>query len=525
MARNQKNKDQNPIVYPHLQEELTNIQQQQQQEALEGTTYSITWFPETWTIQKKIAQLLEDTKDIPFWIYRDKPELHKQILKTTRDSHPYKRPLCCFNHYISLPKKQGIPKPLFDYELNIFDHIEKYDDIIIVKARGLGITEFFLRYFVWKAVHNKEWYGRTGALITGIRQDTATELIRRIRGLFLPFGIFMEGKEDTFTINGVRFKAFPAYNVDALRSYTDFCFEFADEAGFFPPKQMGLLRESVEGYRLKSKPKIIWNSTQGETFGDVMDQIQDEIKKGISPYKLLQLPYNLGVGKIYDPELIEQEKQQPYFPREYELKKAYGLGDLFLESTIQKCLDIKYDPSMIVGMSPKCIGLDPSYGSSKFGICVCQFVDGRIQVVYAEEFDRPEPQDMERTVLNLIHQYAIFNNNQTNGQVIIDGANIAFAKYLKTMVNERTDYEDIDEDDFKYMRIRPINFGTTHRKLLSNMIQLVSKGYVAIDPKFEELLLQLRIAKVDDRFGLIKKPNSLDLVDALRLSLYGFEMI
>jgi|SRR5687767_388654 len=490
----------------------------------QGTQYT-TWFPETWTIQRKVAKFLEDTKDIPFWIYRDKPNLHRTILETTKESHEFHRPLCCFNHYVGLPKKHGIPKPLFDYELKVFDHLEKYDDIIIVKARGLGITEFFLRYFVWKAVRNREWYGRTGALITGIRQDTATELIRRIRAFFLPFGIFIEGKEDTFTINGVRFKAFPAYNVDSLRSFTDFCFEFCDEAGFFPPKQMSLLRESVEGYRLKSKPKIIWNSTQGEVFGDVMDQIQDEIKRGKSPYKLLELPYQLGVGKIYDPELIEQEKLQPYFPREYELKKAFGIGDLFLESTIQKCLDIRYDPDAIVSMSPKAIGLDPSYGSSKFGICVCQFVDGRIQVVYAKEFDRPEPQEMERTVLDIIRQHGLFVNNATNGQILIDGANIAFAKYLKTMLNERTDYEDIDDNDFKYMRVRPINFGTTHKALLSNMMNLVNKGYVAIDERFEDLLLQLRIAKVDDHFGLIKKPHSLDLVDALRLSLYGFEII
>jgi hypothetical protein len=93
------------------------------------------------------------------------------------------------------------------------------------------------------------------------------------------------------------------------------------------------------------------------------------------------------------------------------------------------------------------------------------------------------------------------------------------------MLNENTNYEDFKEDDFKYMRVRPINFGTTHKALLSNMMNLVNKGYVAVDPKFEDLLLQMRIAKVDDHFGLIKKPHSLDLIDAFRLSLYGFEII
>jgi hypothetical protein len=49
---------------------------------------------------------------------------------------------------------------------------------------------------------------------------------------------------------------------------------------------------------------------------------------------------------------------------------------------------------------------------------------------------------------------------------------------------------------------------------------------VQIDPKFENLLLQMRIAKVDDHYGLVKKfPNRMDLVEALRLALLGFQII
>lgn len=480
--------------------------------------------PEDWEIPKKVAKFLDDVKDLPFWTYRNKPELHLQILRATKANHPFKRPLCCFNHYVGLPKKGGIDKPVFDYELDLFDTIEKHNDIIITKARGLGITEFFLRYFIWKSTTNNDWYGRTGALITGIRQETATELIRRIRYFFLPFGIFFDSREDTVTINGVRFKSFPAYNVDSLRSYTDFAFIFCDEAGFFPPKQQTLLREAVEGYRLKSKPKMIWNSTPGEEFGDVMDQIQKEIKEGTSPYKLIELPYQVGVGKIYDPKLLESEKAQPYFPREYELKKAIGLGNILNEYQIQQCLDIKYDPDRINPMSPKVISIDPGYGSSKFAICVSQFADGRIQIVYAKEFERPEPTLMERLILDLARDYGIFNTGQQNGQIIIDGANIALAKYLKTMLGEYVNYDELDVEDYKFHRVRPINFGTQHRLLMANMISLVTKGYVAIDPRFEELILQLRIAQMDDNLGLIKKVHSLDLVDAFRLNLLGYEL-
>ena len=54
------------------------------------------------------------------------------------------------------------------------------------------------------------------------------------------------------------------------------------------------------------------------------------------------------------------------------------------------------------------------------------------------------------------------------------------------------------------------------------MIELVAKGYVAIDERFENLLNQLRVAQMDANLSLIKKPLTLDLVDAFRLSLLGF---
>lgn len=484
----------------------------------------MTWFPETWTIAKRLSKLYEDTIDIPFWV-RD-PVKHDHYFHATRSKHEFSRPLCCLNHYLGLPRKDGIPKPIFDYELKIFDYLEKYNDIIILKARGLGITEFFLRWFIWKALRSREWSGRTGALITGIRQDTATELIRRIRGYFYPFGIMFDSKEDRLIINNVRFIAFPAYNVDSLRSFTDFCFEFADEAGFFPPQSQRILRESVEGYRLKSKPKIIWNSTQGELLDDVMDQIQKEIREGTSPYHLIELPWQVGVGKIYDPALLEAEKKQPYFPREYELKKSFGVGDLFLESTIQKCLDIPYEPTQLVYEAPKIISFDPAYGgASKFASIAAQFVDGRVQIIAADEWERPDPKLMEDHAMKLVRQLHLFEGQTQNGQIIVDGANVAFIKYLKHMLNERIDYEEDDAQTLRRRKVRPINFSSEHKKMLTHMQELISKGYVAIDGRFDHLLNQMRIAKVDNNYGLIKKPFSLDLIDCLRMALYGFEIL
>jgi hypothetical protein len=38
----------------------------------------------------------------------------------------------------------------------------------------------------------------------------------------------------------------------------------------------------------------------------------------------------------------------------------------------------------------KSVGLDPGFGSSAFGICITELVDGIVNVVYAEEFPRPD---------------------------------------------------------------------------------------------------------------------------------------
>ena len=72
------------------------------------------------------------------------------------------------------------------------------------------------------------------------------------------------------------------------------------------------------------------------------------------------------------------------------------------------------------------------------------------------------------------------------------------------MLGEYINYEELDEDDYKYHRVRPVNFGTKHRILMTNMISLVLKGYVAIGDQFEDLLMQMRTAQMDDNFGLIK---------------------
>jgi hypothetical protein len=60
------------------------------------------------------SRLSEILKDKPFWIW-DKQQHKLEDIRTNGD--------CCFNHIIGLPQKDGIDKPLYDYEGIIFDYL------------------------------------------------------------------------------------------------------------------------------------------------------------------------------------------------------------------------------------------------------------------------------------------------------------------------------------------------------------------------------------------------------------------
>jgi len=40
------------------------------------------------------------------------------------------------------------------------------------------------------------------------------------------------------------------------------------------------------------------------------------------------------------------------------------------------------------------MGIDPAYGSSAFGIMVTEWVDGIVQIMHAEEYHRPDYNEM-----------------------------------------------------------------------------------------------------------------------------------
>jgi hypothetical protein len=78
-----------------------------------------------------------------------------------------------------------------------------------------------------------------------------------------------------------------------------------------------------------------------------------------------------------------------------------------------------YDPERPVDMCAKSMGIDPGWGSSPFGIVITQFVDKTIQIIFAEEYERPDFEKMVIKVVSMLFKYRIT-------KVYVDGSNPSF---------------------------------------------------------------------------------------------------
>jgi hypothetical protein len=83
------------------------------------------------------AERFKIFKDLPFWI--SDIEEHKKADIANNGN-------CCFNHVIGLLKKDGIDKPIFDYEMQLVNALDNHKSVFVKKTRGLGLTEILLRY-------------------------------------------------------------------------------------------------------------------------------------------------------------------------------------------------------------------------------------------------------------------------------------------------------------------------------------------------------------------------------------------
>ena len=159
-----------------------------------------------------------------------------------------------------------------------------------------------------------------------------------------------------------------------------------------------------------------------------------------------------------------------------------------------------------------------------------------VNVLHAEEYPRPDFNQMIQTTLNLLDEYDIRFNNGC--RIFVDGANPSFIKALKEREDEDSNYEQqisfykknypsVYDLQFlqQNMLIIPVPFSKYHKDMLAHCKELLEyrNGYISISPKFNILITALRTA-VENGEGMLDKDATshddlFDLFDAFRMSL------
>jgi len=106
-------------------------------------------------------------------------------------------------------------------------------------------------------------------------------------------------------------------------------------------------------------------------------------------------------------------------------------------------------------------------------------------------------------------------------------SNAGFITEMKTQFDEDLSWRDEDRSYVNpdNMQVLPINFGTEHKALLSHLYQKFNKPMVAVPRKFDKLEIALRSAQATE-YSLDKDETSYDdLLDALRLAIWGYRNI
>lgn len=433
-----------------------------------------------------------------------------------------------FNDAIGLPIKNGVQHPIYDYEIEMQEAIENNQHVWIKKARGIGATEFLIRYLSWKALSSTELEGKSVFIIAGTREEFANEIKERMERLFRNEyrGVIRDSKHTECYINNTKFKVFPTKRLKDVRGYIDVAYLFIDEADYFDRKEQDELKYVIKSYEEKSKGKIILVSTAGQS-GGLFEQIENDPNSDF--HKLFML-VNKGRGKIFDDKFLdEQKKKDPsFYSREYEGRYGYGLGNVFLHEEIENCCAI-YKETKVNNDCSISMGVDPGFGSSKFAITVLQFEDNVLKVMFAKEWNRPSYESMINEVAKLRYQYK-------PRKIYVDGAKPDFIKSLKIQFNESINYEQIIEQanhekvDYEYrMDVIPVSFSQFGKETLGRFQHVVSKGWLSISNiEHKELVTQMRMARFQDNGNLDKAEvgdQTFDVFDSTRLALMMYSMV
>ena len=505
-----------------------------------------------------------DLTGLPFWIWD--PHEHTR-------QHMVKGDNCCFNHLVGLPVKEGNELPLFPYELEIWkalfeplyanpnNDFKKWKHVFIKKAPGMGVTELMMRIILYLAFcHSSEFKGTQIVIMTGIRMNTAREIMDRMRALlYEKLKIFIDTNSSYLIINGCKIQSYPAKTPQAIHGIPNVSLIFIDEFDFFSPSLYNFVMNAVERYFGKSNPFVVLNSTVNIPNG-LLERIEKQTDEECK-YKRLFLLWKKGYGYMYTKRDIMLARQSDSWSKEYEGEYYALFGNLFSKEVLEfaarfyDILNIKdrqtfktirqikriegelniseviSDFRYLGSGYPTSIGIDIGYASSKFAYVATKYIDGIIYVVKEISLDYATHEESVEKAKNLLYDdYPSFHP-----KIFADASGVSFIRTLKQEIYDQgQDYHKLTPDQLvssmkaaNGMIVCPIAFGKYSDRMIYHMRRLFELGIIRLDPKLTPLLWQsLQTASYDKERQTFDKENTAynDVFDAFRLALINIEI-
>lgn len=442
---------------------------------------------------------------------------------------------------------------MYDYEMRLYDNMlngVKWQWVL--KATGLGLTEYYLRKMIHLATHKKfrpKFQNSQMCIVVGPNLDLGKKVMRRLRFMFnsmakskvltmlRPF--VLDGTAKETVIRDVTVTVFPSNHLDAMRGLPNVSFILIDEGDFFKPsEQLNVLTVSTR-YVAKSSVWIAMISTPGEP-GGLFETIE---KDKNSPFHKEFFNYKWGMqehnANLFTERMIDDAKRHRMtdFDREYDLQYKGFTGNLFSveflfnlqqkseyykviepvesfdEVTRVRNINLRAFEEFVRGENPvqyyRLMGLDPGYSSSKFGVSVGQvnLKSNVFEVVYEAQFSAANSREMIDLVTYLVKVLSI-------RKVAVDRSDVDFIRNIK---DDLRDYDHVDFtemkkeelDDLIYdgdMVICPITFNVDNKRaMLYHMRDLIYGDFVRIHPDIKIHYNALSTINVKDNMSFNKK--------------------
>jgi len=534
---------------------MTNSQSIHRIDELDELFASSNKFKQLFKFVEKRYVADKSVLDNPFKIFYGLPFYRFDL---TREEHlklfDEKKGRCCFNHFVGMPEKKGKIFPFFEYQEIVWNDFwaslngdSNQRLFAVLKATGLGFTTFMIRIMAWMACTSNRFRGKRFAVIAGIRQHIAEDIIHRFVSLFerFPFLGIKQAKARTM-INNVLIEGFPAVNVDSMRSFHDLEFILVDEGDFFRKSLQKSMRTVIERYIAKTNPFVYLISTPDKPYGLFYELFREQTEEECI-YKRYEFDYTWGEGKIFTQKEIEEQKTSDNFQQEYNIQFGGSIGNLFSERSIMRNVYTEEEAKNILFAPyytysaiqydndqqyiPRSLGIDPGFGrnpkagvGSYTGLCLTQFRNGRIEVLYAEELKQPDFNELVEIV-------ALMINKTNTTKVFVDGSNPPLIKALKMAIGEYSNYDKVyDKKDMERkiysgnMVICPVPFNVKSKEMMYSVKEMVDKGLVVIHEKQRNVIDCLKSAYVVNEKLDKERTAHDDLFDAIRLSMSNYKI-